>query len=78
MADDQLMLQQLFGSWPLWNRRDEHEKHTDKLLKSSSPNRKKKKTYKTGLFVEAGLDELLERFAVVALQRGRVVLWDEE
>lgn len=36
------------------------------------------KTYKTGLFVETGLDKLLERFAVAALERGRVVLWDEE
>lgn len=34
--------------------------------------------YKTGLFVEAGLHKLLERLAVAALQRGRVVLWDQE
>ena len=35
-------------------------------------------TYKTGLFIETGLDKLLERFAVVSLQCRRVVLWDEE
>lgn len=35
-------------------------------------------TYKTRLFVETGLNKLLERFAVVALQCWWVVLWDEE
>lgn len=37
MADDQLMLQQLFGSWPLWNRRDGHEKHTEKVVEKLIP-----------------------------------------
>ena len=35
-------------------------------------------TYKAGLLVQAGLDELLQGFAVVALQGGGVVLGDEE
>lgn len=81
MADDQLMLQQLFGSRPLWKRRDEHMIRSEET--SSVQTHKKNlsiwnATYKTGLFVETGLDKLLERFAVVALQCGRVVLWDEE
>ena len=35
-------------------------------------------THKPGLLVEAGLHKLLQRLAVVALQGGWVVLWDEE
>lgn len=80
MANNQLMLQQLFGSWPLREGRDEHvmqEEHTGKTKNKVLKNAKKT-PYKTGLFVETGLDKLLERFAVVALQCGRVVLWDEE
>ena len=49
------------------------------LLKAQEhPLRGADPTYKAGLLIQTGLDELLQGFAVVAFQGGRVVLWDEE
>lgn len=80
MANNQLMLQQLFSGRPLWG--VEHATRTGERGVWGGGGHRclsvQDSSYKTGLLVETGLHKLLERFAVVALQRGRVVLWDEE
>lgn len=67
VADDQFMFQQFFGSWPLRKQISEQLFQPEKNEIKGEILKHNKTTHKTGLFVEAGLDKLLERFAVVAL-----------
>lgn len=82
VANDKLMLEQLFGSRPLWGhkwRAGAGQSVSEWVSEWRAGGRRGGAvSHKAGLLVEAGLHKLFERFAVVALQRWRVVLWDEE